>query len=139
MIPASDRVPSRWLRHGLWTVLFVLIGWSPLQAQSITEYTMPTAGSNPWGIAAGPDGALWFTESVGKIGRITTSGTITEYTVPTAVSLGDITAGPDGALWFTDFGGNKIGRITTSGTITNEYPIPTANSRSEERRVGKEC
>ena len=36
------------------------------------------------GIAAGPDGALWFTESNGnKIGRITTAGVVTEYPIPT--------------------------------------------------------
>ena len=37
-----------------------------------------------------------------NIGRITTSGIITEYPVPTANSYLYITAGPDGALWFTD-------------------------------------
>jgi virginiamycin B lyase len=79
--------------------------------------------SSPFGITAGPDGALWFTESVGnKIGRITTSGEITEYPVPTADSGPyGITAGPDGALWFAENNGShKIGRITTSGEIT-EY------------------
>ncbi|MDQ0940162.1 hypothetical protein [Streptomyces sp. V1I1] len=36
---------------------------------------MPTAGCGPFGTAAGPDGALWFTEStVDRIGRITTAG-----------------------------------------------------------------
>jgi virginiamycin B lyase len=41
----------------------------------ITEFPIPTAGSTPWGITAGPDGALWFAESnANKIGRITTAG-----------------------------------------------------------------
>jgi hypothetical protein len=36
-------------------------------------------------IAAGPDGALWVTESrSGKIARITTGGALSEYTLPTA-------------------------------------------------------
>jgi hypothetical protein len=35
-------------------------------------------------IAAGPDGALWFTEfNANQIGRITPAGSITEYAVPT--------------------------------------------------------
>jgi virginiamycin B lyase len=78
--------------------------------QVFTEYTIPTAGSAPSGITAGPDGALWFTESAGnKIGRITTSGTITELTVPTAASNPTgIAAGPDGNLWFTERDANKI-------------------------------
>ena len=81
-------------------------GGSPLRASSPnSRFPRPTAF--PYGIAAGPDGALWFTELVGnKIGRITTAGVvITEYTVPTAGSSSvDITAGPDGALWFTEQG-----------------------------------
>jgi len=72
------------------------------------------------GIAAGPDGALWFTDSGnGEIGRIATDGTITmQVDISVGVSNG-ITAGPDGALWFTS-GGNPahIGRITTAGIVT---------------------
>ena len=80
---------------------------------AFTEYPIPTAGSNPIGITAGPDGALWFTEGGGnKIGRVTTSGAFTEYPIPTPGSSPQgITAGPDGALWFTEASGNKIGRI----------------------------
>jgi streptogramin lyase len=94
-------------------------------------YPIPTAASYPAGIAAGPDGALWFTEEyANKIGRITTTGAFTEFTIPTANSIPiGITTGPDGALWFTLTvpGGGKIGRITTAGAIT-EYSMPTANS-----------
>jgi virginiamycin B lyase len=94
----------------------------------ITEYPVPTVNSDPAGIAAGPDGALWFTESINKIGRITTAGVITEYPMPTAGSSAyGIAAGPDGALWFTEYWDNKIGRITTAGVIT-EYPMPTTAS-----------
>jgi streptogramin lyase len=90
----------------------------------ITEFTIPTANTDPQGIVAGPDGSLWFTEFFGNnIGRITSSGVITEFGVPTAGSLPvDIAAGPDGNLWFTEASGNKIGQITTSGVIT-EFPI----------------
>ncbi|MFY9550232.1 MAG: hypothetical protein WAU32_03710, partial [Thermoanaerobaculia bacterium] len=87
------------------------------RGQVITEFPVPTASSSPSGIAAGPDGNLWFTEKAGnKIGRITTAGAITEFSIPTASSspLG-IAARPDGNLWFTEFGVNQIGRITTAG------------------------
>ncbi len=47
-----------------------------------------------------------------KIGKITTSGSITEYPIPTSSSYPiGITAGPDGNLWFTEGEGNKIGRL----------------------------
>jgi virginiamycin B lyase len=81
--------------------------------QDFSEFPIPTAGSFPQGIAAGSDGALWFTESNGnKIGRVTTAGIITEFTVPTAGgSPQSIAAGPDGALWFTSDGSDSIGRV----------------------------
>jgi virginiamycin B lyase len=66
-------------------------------------------------IARGPDGNLWFTERINnKIGRISTNGSITEFSVPTSGSrpLG-IGLGPDQNIWFTEYQGNQIGRITT--------------------------
>ncbi len=84
----------------------------------ITEFSIPTANSAPNGITQGPDGALWFTEGLSnKIGRITTAGTITEFSIPKRdhnkfPSPTGITQGPDGALWFTEHNGNRIGRIT---------------------------
>jgi virginiamycin B lyase len=36
----------------------------------IKEYTLPDGASGPYGIATGPDGALWFAEESGKIGRL---------------------------------------------------------------------
>jgi len=75
----------------------------------------------PWrGITAGPDGNLWFTEpAAGRIGRITPTGTVTEFSAGISAGSGpwDITAGPDGNLWFTELDG-RIGRITPTGTIT---------------------
>jgi virginiamycin B lyase len=86
-------------------------------ASTITEFPIPSGG--PAGITAGPDGALWFTESgAGKIGRITTGGAVTEFPIPIyGPSPQVITAGSDGALWFTDEM-NGIGRITTGGSVT---------------------
>lgn len=89
----------------------------------VTEYSHGiTTGENPVDIAAGPDGAMWFTESEAygsggetnaKIGRITTSGKVTEYSkdltsgsYPTAIA-----PGPDGNMWFVEAYGNKTGRV----------------------------
>ncbi len=78
--------------------------------------------ASPWGIAAGPDGNLWFTESgTTQIGRITPSGTVTQYGGLTPSSSPEgITLGPDGNLWFTEFAADQIGMITPTGTVT-EY------------------
>jgi len=99
-------------------------------------------------IVTGPDGNLWFTEdgfangSSGVIGIMTTSGTLTEYTLPTdpgrVSAARGITVGPDGNLWFTwteaafpaspPFSGS-IGRITPTGTITR-FPLPPGGDSS---------
>ena len=75
-------------------------------------------------LVAGPDGALWFTENLAnKVGRMTTGGSFTMYTLPNADSLpNQITPGPDGALWFTE-GAGRIGRITTGGSL-QEFTLP---------------
>ena len=72
-----------------------------------------SAGSEPFEIAAGPDGALWFTEfGRNMIGRVTTDGALTEFPVPMPNSDPDgIAAGPN-ALWFTEYLTGRIGRIT---------------------------
>jgi streptogramin lyase len=86
-------------------------------ADGNVEYTTPSAYA--FSIAKGSDGALWFTETnARRIGRVTTSGSFTEYLIPFNDAPNAITAGPDGALWFTEPSVNKVGRITTSGTIT---------------------
>src|ERR1017187_8779678 len=61
----------------------------------VTNYT-GTGISEPLRIAAGPDGALWFTNRTNNsIGRITTGGVVTNYT-GTGISYPvDIAAGPD--------------------------------------------
>ena len=101
-------------------------------AGAITEFPVLTAGSNPSGIAAGPDGALWFTETnaYGAIGRITTTGSVTEFALASSYFTlpYQIVGGDDGNLWFTEMYGNKIGRISTTGTAA-EFPLATASAQ----------
>ena len=131
--PAKPGASRRFVLLGLAGLVIVAlasgIAWFTAHPASLTGgIPISTAQSRPLGITAGPDGNLWFTENTGnKIGRISPSGTITEFPVPTADSgLQGITVGPGGNLWFTEQKSNQIGRISPSGTIT-EYPIPTAS------------
>ena len=88
-------------------------------------FQLPAPAGNANVTAAGPDGAMWFTESgVAKIGRIAPDGTIVEYRLTSGAEPIGITAGADGALWFTELTLNAIARITTAGTIT-EFPVPS--------------
>jgi streptogramin lyase len=116
----------------LWYGDFTYIGRISPSTGAITEYPMP-GDTHPEWITEGPDCNIWFAgQSLGDatIGKITPSGTFTEYPLP---SSGDnpalqnptaITAGPDGNLWFVD-DNNDIGLITTTGTVLiNPMPAP---------------
>jgi streptogramin lyase len=90
--------------------------------------------SAPDQIVTGSDGALWFIARLsgnGKIGRITTDGSLVEFSVCTSSSFcqifggSGIAAGPDGALWFSvnDSPKSRVMRISTAGAITGfDFP-----------------
>ncbi|MCJ0871558.1 hypothetical protein [Streptomyces sp. AP-93] len=125
--PTIRRRLDRLLTASLGALLAVATQAAPALADvgDMTEYPVTTPESFPAGITAGPDRALWFTESgANKIGRITTGGAVTEFDLPTESSFPfDITQGPDRALWFTEGASDQIGRITPTGAITL-FPRP---------------
>jgi len=110
----------------IFALLAMLPAVLPAQHIAYTTYPVPTPNSFASAITAGPDGAMWFTEgAAGKIGRITTTGTITEFPISAACEPYDITTGPDGALWITcESQYSVIVRMTTSGEVTS-YPAPS--------------
>jgi virginiamycin B lyase len=107
----------------------VKVAYSGAICGTISEFAVPTAGSQPYGITAGPDGNLWFTEFLGnKIGRITLRGDVTEFAVPTSSGgPSSIVTGPDRNLWFTEFAASKIARMTIAGSFS-EYDTTTPSS-----------
>jgi len=100
---------------------------------TVTHFALPTTGSVPIYIAAGPDGNMWCTELVGnQIARITSAGVVTEYPIPAANSrpIG-VTPGPDGrSMWFSEEAGNKVGRIDTTTGVLTEYPVPMLHANT---------
>ena len=109
--------------------------------------TFPTLSQSRDGgvlsICVGPDKAIWYawvsslndpSKLTGRIGRVSLSGQIQEFTVPYGPE--SITSGSDGALWYGEFVLNtsgdgpvavttrkgSIGRITTAGAAS-ELPI----------------
>jgi streptogramin lyase len=88
---------------------------------TITEFSGGTH-DHPTGIAAGPDGNVWYVAAGkgGAVARITAGGTVTEYTAGLTPNgnLQDIVLGPDGNLWFTAPATGRIGRITPQGVVT---------------------
>jgi len=92
----------------------------------LQTYALPTVGSVPIYIKAGPDDNMWVTELVGNtIARVTPDGVVTEFAIPTFNSRPiAIVPEPDGtAMWFTEEAGNKVARIDMAGTIT-EFAVP---------------
>jgi streptogramin lyase len=107
------------------------IGAGGSMTGTIVTYKVPTAGAHPYQITVGPDNNLWFVEAAAsKVGRITTSGTFTEFPTTTdsagpsdIVSLG-------GFLWFAETNINKIGKCDMSGTMLGELPIMVGTTTS---------
>ncbi len=98
---------------------------------AIVEYHIPTPHSGDEFIAAAGDGNLWFTESgKNKIGRITVSGVITEFS-SVGSTPNDIRTGPDGHAWFETYGPDSIGRIGYDGSV-QLFPIPSPTGHPEQ-------
>src|SRR5712691_122063 len=98
--------------------------WAAPIAGHFKEFPIPTANSEPRRIAAGPDGALWFTEfRASQIGRITTAGAITEFPVAGSTFPFDIAGGPDGRMWFTE-SESLIGAIDPATGRIRQFTLP---------------
>jgi streptogramin lyase len=105
----SDQTDNAIWRHDLSTGVF-------------TRFVLPTPNAFPGDITTGADGNMWFTEqAVGKFGRITPTGVITEFTG--VDSPGSIAAGPDGNIWIASAFIPVIARVTPALGITL-FPTP---------------
>lgn len=107
---------------------------APTPTPGVTsQYPIPTASSEPMGIALGSDGDLWITEfASSKIGRLGPGGKISESVTPTRKSgpIGMASGpGPNLNVWFTEANVAKIGQITTSGPPYTEYTLPNSAAR----------
>ncbi len=125
-------------RMGSFPVRTAICG-SPNQASNMIGQMSPAGvllneyaagGGGLFYITSGADGNLWFPiDNDNAIGRMTTSGVLTEFPVPTqGASPAGITKGPDGNVWFTESAGN-VAKIDPSGNIT-EYPIPNGAQKN---------
>jgi len=84
---------------------------------TFSKFLLPAGHGLPVRITPGPDGSLWFSgdtnfDGTNTLGRITTAGAITEYSIPIqGPNHGfSITQGPDSNLWFAA-DSNLIGRL----------------------------
>jgi streptogramin lyase len=144
----SCRVPLLALTTGL----VALLGWpavagataiGPVSPVPVVSEFSASPNGDPLGITAGPDGNLWYIEQDWKVGRITPTGAITDFSSGidhegSAAPFGDlqqIAAGPDGNLWATQFNG-LVDRITPHGVVSHQPAGITPHSESRARSAG---
>ena len=72
----------------------------------------PVTNTGPSGIAASPDGTVWFTqETKGNVARITNAGVITEGKAVKGSGPFGIAVAPDGNPWYTMMAANKVAML----------------------------
>jgi streptogramin lyase len=92
----------------------------------------------------GPDDNFWFAEfNASRIGRVTPTGTVTEFVLPADRGPVNIIVGPDNKLWFTENSGDRIGRIDplagSDAAVQSslvELAVPGAGSTPNDIAVG---
>ena len=133
--------------RALWFQIGQYLGTEPAIGELATDGTLsvfPLTAADGLvanGLAAGPDGNLWYTVSGasdgtdggtdnGSVASMTPQGAVTHYPLPIPFRglAHDIAAGPDGNLWFIGQSGDntlssQIGEVTPSGTVTM-YSLP---------------
>lgn len=107
------------------------------------EFKIPTANSKPLGLAVGPEGALWFTESnnPGAIGRFEPATKVfSEFKLPTSNSgPTGIARGPEGDIWFTEAtSAGAIGRIVPGTPGVQEFTTGLTQGKPQQIVAGSD-
>lgn len=102
----------------------------------ISQFQLAKA-SGPFGIAAGSDGSLYFTEQTTPhaIGRIASDGRIGQLALPPNIQPKEITLGPDNAIWFTVERPGAVARVNAPIPFASTVSLPRPPSRVN--RAGK--
>ncbi len=104
----------------------------------VTNFPIPPGDSGNFisDLTAGPDGAIWFTETrPWRVGRLALTGEVTFFSLPEAGDPTSVTNGPDGNLWLlqnpgTMGGAGRLVRMTTDGIFTGWLlPLPDTTYR----------
>jgi virginiamycin B lyase len=109
---------------------------------------VPLQGHEVLLMAAGHDGAVWFSTGTTVVGRITPAGDLTTFDTatqdpPDMSPPVFLAPGPDGQMWFTSFGdlgpqpeADVVGRISSAGKVTKVVLPPIQNPDCSHRDVG---
>jgi streptogramin lyase/plastocyanin len=90
----------------------------------VYKYPLPPPHRFPCLMATGSDKNVWFTECGDTlIGKMTQTGALTEYAIPSGAVGQDIAPGAAGTLWFTEPSQKHIGEIATATGQVTEFPL----------------
>jgi len=122
---------------------FDKVGSIDVVTGEFAEQLLETGGDSLAGIAAAPDGTLWFAEtspSIGRIGRLVPDTALDEFALPEYESepVG-ITVDGDGTPWFTENAASRIASIDPVSFQFTEHDIPTAASEPVGIVFGPNC
>jgi len=93
-------------------------------AGEVVAFSLPDLKAGLSSIVEGHEGDAWFTwHDADKIGHMTPTGQLTEFSLRAGSRPADITVDAHGNFWFTEPGASRIGQITPTGEIT-EYSLP---------------
>jgi streptogramin lyase len=106
---------------------------------TLKQFKVPTANSQPRAITNGPDGNRWFTEGTeftaapAKIGRITPTGSITEFAPGVADGcnvciITDIAQGPGGILYITSNDPTLMRFDVATQSFQTPVPMPNTSA-----------
>jgi streptogramin lyase len=102
-----------------------------LQGASVTEWTVPTSGSGPWGLTLDQSGVCcWFVEYYGnKIAHFDPlTSSFQEWEIPTSdsnpYSVAVTSVGGTVMVWGTEFASDKVFSFFPFSGKFNEYSIP---------------
>ena len=111
---------------------------TPIPNFALSEWTVPTAASQPYGIGVDTNGRVWFTENAtNKLARFDPSNNnFTEWNVTTPnsqphnifVKLVTVSNGSVTQIFFTEFASSKIARFDSSTNNLTEWTLPAGSN-----------
>ncbi|MBY0522544.1 MAG: Ig-like domain repeat protein [Gemmataceae bacterium] len=102
---------------------------------TVTTFVTPTSWSLPQDVTLGADGNVWFTEiGVGQLGRISPTGVIEEFAVPSGSGSGPygIAASPGGTIWFTENSVKRVGVLWVGDAAFAPFTTAVSIRSSDE-------
>lgn len=120
-VPASHKRKSTVVKSRFRPMLEGL-GDRVMPSAVVTEYSTPTSSSGPVDITPDPTtGGLAFAEFyAGKLGRISSTGTISEVSLSGVTSTpADVSVTADGTAWLTGWNSPVIARVGTNDVVTS--------------------